>query len=146
MTDKYQPINYESSVVWLILKVNHIIRREVQIKLSEHDLLWEQYITLSRIYRFEGLNQKKLADESLRNGAAITRTLNVLEKKDLVKREKSSKDKREFLIYLTDNGRKLYKETEKIYLDNTKKFDSIFSQEELDQLRNLLNRFILEFF
>ncbi|MBF4469279.1 MAG: MarR family transcriptional regulator [Methanobrevibacter arboriphilus] len=146
MTDKNQPINYESSVVWLILKVNHIIRREVQIKLSEHDLLWEQYITLSRIYRFEGLNQKKLADESLRNGAAITRTLNVLEKKDLVKREKSSKDKREFLIYLTDNGRKLYKETEKIYLDNTKKFDSIFSQEELDQLRNLLNRFILEFF
>ncbi|WP_042704216.1 MarR family winged helix-turn-helix transcriptional regulator [Methanobrevibacter arboriphilus] len=146
MTDKNQPINYESSVVWLILKVNHIIRREVQIKLSEHDLLWEQYITLSRIYRFEGLNQKKLADESLRNGAAITRTLNVLEKKDLVKREKSSKDKREFLIYLTDNGRKLYKETEKIYLDNTKKFDSIFSQEELDQLRKLLNRFILEFF
>lgn len=146
MTDKNQPINYESSVVWLILKVNHIIRREVQIKLSEHDLLWEQYITLSRIYRFEGLNQKKLADESLRNGAAITRTLNVLEKKDLVKREKSSKDKREFLIYLTDNGRKLYKETEKIYLDNTKKFDSIFSQEELDQLKNLLNRFILEFF
>ncbi|BBL61367.1 transcriptional regulator [Methanobrevibacter arboriphilus] len=146
MTDKNQSINYESSVVWLILKVNHIIRREVQIKLSEHDLLWEQYITLSRIYRFEGLNQKKLADESLRNGAAITRTLNVLEKKDLVKREKSSKDKREFLIYLTDNGRKLYKETEKIYLDNTKKFDSIFSQEELDQLRNLLNRFILEFF
>lgn len=146
MTDKNQPINYESSVVWLILKVNHIIRREVQIKLSEHDLLWEQYITLSRIYRFEGLNQKKLADESLRNGAAITRTLNVLEKKDLVKREKSSKDKREFLIYLTDNGLKLYKETEKIYLDNTKKFDSIFSQEELDQLRNLLNRFILEFF
>lgn len=146
MTDKNQSINYESSVVWLILKVNHIIRREVQIKLSEHDLLWEQYITLSRIYRFEGLNQKKLADESLRNGAAITRTLNVLEKKDLVKREKSSKDKREFLIYLTDNGRKLYKETEIIYLDNTKKFDSIFSQEELDQLRNLLNRFILEFF
>lgn len=146
MTYKNQSINYESSVVWLILKVNHIIRREVQIKLSEHDLLWEQYITLSRIYRFEGLNQKKLADESLRNGAAITRTLNVLEKKDLVKREKSSKDKREFLIYLTDNGRKLYKETEKIYLDNTKKFDSIFSQEELDQLRNLLNRFILEFF
>lgn len=146
MTDKNQSINYESSVVWLILKVNHIIRREVQIKLSEHDLLWEQYITLSRIYRFEGLNQKKLADESLRNGAAITRTLNVLEKKDLVKREKSSKDKREFLIYLTDNGLKLYKETEKIYLDNTKKFDSIFSQEELDQLRNLLNRFILEFF
>ncbi|MCC7562809.1 MAG: MarR family transcriptional regulator [Methanobrevibacter arboriphilus] len=146
MTDKNQPINYESSVVWLILKVNHIIRREVQIKLSEHDLLWEQYITLSRIYRFEGLNQKKLADESLRNGAAITRTLNVLEKKDLVKREKSSKDKREFLIYLTDNGLKLYKETEKIYLDNTKKFDSIFSQEELDQLKNLLNRFILEFF
>ena len=146
MTDKNQSINYESSVVWLILKVNHIIRREVQIKLSEHDLLWEQYITLSRIYRFEGLNQKKLADESLRNGAAITRTLNVLEKKDLDKREKSSKDKREFLIYLTDNGRKLYKETEIIYLDNTKKFDSIFSQEELDQLRNLLNRFILEFF
>ena len=146
MTDKNQSINYESSVVWLILKVNHIIRREVQIKLSEHDLLWEQYITLSRIYRFEGLNQKKLADESLRNGAAITRTLNVLEKKDLDKREKSSKDKREFLIYLTDNGGKLYKETEIIYLDNTKKFDSIFSQEELDQLRNLLNRFILEFF
>ncbi|MEA4957440.1 Transcriptional regulator SlyA [bioreactor metagenome] len=136
----------ESSILWLILKVNYIIRRDVHIKLSEHNLLWEQYVTLSRIYKFEGLNQKKLADESLRNVAAITRTLNVLERKDLVKREKSSKDKREFLIYLTEKGHKLYKETEEIYLMNTNKFSSIFSKEELDELRKLLNRFILEFF
>ncbi len=136
----------ESSIVWLILKVNYIIRRDVHKKLCEHDLLWEQYVTLSRIYRFEGLNQKKIADESLRNVAAITRTLNVLEKKGLVKREKSSKDKREFLIYLTEKGHKLYKETEEIYLANTEKFSSIFSNEEVDNLRELLNRFILEFF
>lgn len=55
----------------------------------------------------EGSNQKNLAEDSIRNNAAITRTLNSLEEKGLVKRKKSPDDKREFLIYLTKKRRSI---------------------------------------
>lgn len=58
---------------------------------------------------------------SIRNSAAITRTLNILETKKLVRRENSLTDKREFLIYLTDEGYKLYKETELVMFQSIQK-------------------------
>ncbi|KZX14218.1 MarR family winged helix-turn-helix transcriptional regulator [Methanobrevibacter filiformis] len=136
-------IQDESSIIWLVPKLHLLMKKEMQSKLKEHDILWEQWFTLNRIYRSEGHNQKELAEISLRDNAAITRTLNVLEKKGIVRREKSSIDKREFLIYLTDKGRILHEETELIYLKHIKKINHILNERELRELKRLLNKLIL---
>lgn len=135
-------ISDETSIIWLIPKVRHLLRRELQERIRRYDLSWVQWATLSRIYRTEGCNQKKLAEMSIRNGAAITRTLNILENKGLVKRENSSVDKREFLIYLTDKGLKLYKETELVMFHSIQEINSIFNENEVEQLEYLINKLI----
>jgi DNA-binding MarR family transcriptional regulator len=135
-------IHDESSIIWLIPKVRHLLRKRLQEKLVDYGLSWVQWTTLSRIYRTEGCNQKKLAEMSIRNSAAITRTLNILETKKLVRRENSLTDKREFLIYLTDEGYKLYKETELVMFQSIQKIGSIFGEKELEQLEYLINKLI----
>lgn len=135
-------IRDESSIIWLIPKVRHLLRKRLQEKLVDYGLSWVQWTTLSRIYRTEGCNQKKLAEMSIRNSAAITRTLNILETKKLVRRENSLTDKREFLIYLTDEGYKLYKETELVMFQSIQKIGSIFGENELEQLEYLINKLI----
>ncbi len=135
-------IRDESSIIWLIPKVRHLLRKSLQDRLIDYDLSWVQWTTLSRIYRTEGCNQKKLAEMSIRNGAAITRTLNILESKELVKRENSVNDKREFLIYLTDKGYELYKETEVVMFKCIQEIKSSFNENELDQLEYLVNKLI----
>lgn len=132
----------ESSIIWLIPKVRHLLRKDLENKLADYDLSWAQWATLSRIYRTEGCNQKKLAEMSIRNGAAITRSLNILENKGLVKRENSVNDKREFLIFLTDKGYKLYIETEVVIFQAIQEIKSHFKENELEKLEYLINKLI----
>lgn len=135
-------IRDETSLIWLIPKARHLLKKRMRDKFREYDISWEQWATLSRIYRTEGCNQKKLADMSIRDNAAITRVLNILESKKLVRRENSPHDKREFLIYLTDEGYALYKETELVIYQCIQEINAIFSEEELQQLIYLLYKLI----
>ncbi|KZX15976.1 MarR family winged helix-turn-helix transcriptional regulator [Methanobrevibacter curvatus] len=135
-------IKDESEILWLFPKVNVLLRRKMQKELSQYELLWEQWSILSKIYRNEGVNQKKIAEISIKNEAAVTRTLNYLEGKNLVSREKSEKDKREYLIYLTENGRKIYEESEEVYFKILNDINNIFKKEELKNLKKSLNKLI----
>lgn len=138
-------VNYirdETSIIWLIPKVRHLLRKEIEDKLKDYDISWAQWAILSRIYRTEGCNQKKLAEMSIRNSAAITRSLNILENKKLVRRENSAYDKREFLIFLTDKGCELYKKTELVIFQSIQQINSVFSENELEQLEYLIRKLI----
>lgn len=130
----------EKGITWLIPKVNHLMKSQMEDILKEYDLSLVQWVTLSRIHRIEGCNQKQLAEVSLRNGAAITRTLNSLEDKELVKRKSSPNDKREFRIYLTKKGDQLHKRSEKLLLNYNNEFDSIFTDSEFKKFNSLLNK------
>ena len=79
---------------------------------------------------------------SIRDNAAITRVLNILESKQLVRRSNLPHDKREFLIYLTDEGYALYKETELVIYQCIREINAIFSEDELQQLIYLLYKLI----
>ena len=132
----------ETSIVWLISKSRHLLKRKLQDELKDYDISLEQWAVLSRVYRTEGCNQKKLAEMSLKDRAAVTRILNILENKELVERKTSPYDKREFLIYLTDKGNDLYEKTSAVTSQSLHEIKSIFSEDELDQLEHSLNKLI----
>ena len=132
----------ETSIVWLTFKARYLLKRKLHDKLKDCDISLDQWGILSRIYRTEGCNQKKLAEISLKDRAAVTRTLNILENKGLVKRKNSSYDKREFLIYLTAKGYDLYNKTSELMSQEAHEINSIFSESELKQLEHLLNKLV----
>jgi DNA-binding MarR family transcriptional regulator len=130
----------ENDILWASFKLRYLIKGKLQNKLKKHNISLSQWIILSTIYQSEGSNQKKLAELSRTDRAAITRILNILEYKELINRENSHHDKREFLIYLTDKGKDLYGETSEIMSQNAQEIKSIFSESELEQFKSLLDR------
>lgn len=130
----------EDDILWASFKLRYLIKGKLQNKLKNYDISLDQWIILSLIYQKEGSNQKNLAKVSHKDRAAITRILNILEKKGLVKRKHSYQDKREFLIYLTNKGNDLYIETSAIISQNVQKIKYYFNESELEQFKFLLHK------
>jgi DNA-binding MarR family transcriptional regulator len=133
----------DETTPWLVYKARHLLKKRIQNKLKDYDISSEQWSVLNTVYLKKGCNQITLAEILLKDGATITRILNILENKKLVKREKSTHDKREYLIYLTEYGINLYNKALPVVVKNTKETDSIFSDNELKELHYLLNKLVL---
>lgn len=104
-------------------------------KLKEVNLSSGLYPLLIKAYKNKGISQEELASELYVNESTITRNLNKLENKGLVKK---TPQKRKKIISVTDEGKK----TAKKIMDIDKKWDSIIrkslTDEEFQDFRKLL--------
>ena len=130
----------DNDIFYLILKLGHKMKRDVQRKLKQHDITLEQWVLLYYVYQNEGCNQKKLSETTNRDTGALTRSLNTLETRGLIERKSSYQDKREFLIYLTTEGRDLYKITSLLMEQNAQEVNEIFNESELENFMYLLDK------
>ncbi len=73
-----------------------------------YDLTVEQWVLLKKVAEQEGLTQREISDQTYKEPAAITRTLDVLVKKQLVQRTPHPTDRRSFGVYLTLTGKTTY--------------------------------------
>ena len=106
-------------------------------KLKEVNLSSGLYPLLIKAYKNNGISQEELASELYVNESTITRNLNKLENKGLVKK---TPQKRKKIISVTDEGKK----TAKKIMDIDEKWDSIIrkslTDEEFQDFRKLLLR------
>lgn len=73
----------------------------------EHlELTYAEYVMLLHIYEEAGASQEKLAGNLYLDKAVVARTLILLEKKDLIRREQSQKDRRVKRVYPTERALK----------------------------------------
>ncbi|MEP0984629.1 MarR family transcriptional regulator [Ekhidna sp.] len=73
------------------------------------DITVEQWILLKIVEESEGLSQRELASKSNRDPASITRTLDLLEKKNMIQRELIPGNRRQYRIILAEEGKKFIK-------------------------------------
>jgi len=130
----------EKSISWKISELAHSLKLKMEKEFKKYGITTEQWATLSRLYNIEGCNQKKLAEISSKNGATITRLLNVLEDKKLVKRKNSLNDKREYLIYLTKKGKIVYKDAKKVAVDHDRELEAMLTEQEIKKLNLSLDK------
>ncbi len=85
-----------------------VLHRKSQMFITaacEHlELTYAEYALLLRLYNEEGVSQEKLAELLFLDKAVIARTITLLEKKELIRREQSKKDKRVKRVYLTERA------------------------------------------
>lgn len=124
----------------LVYRTNIILKGKLQTYLKDFDITSEQWAVLTRLLQKDGYNQKELSIDSFKEQAAITRTLDILENKGLVERKKSLADRREFLIYITEKGKNLLKETSESTLQYYELLNSVLEKEEMENLKLLLNK------
>lgn len=106
------------------------------------DLSPGQPKVLSRLRYKEGYLQKELAEYCHVEPATMTALLAKMEKKNLIRKEVThvSGGKRAFRIYLTELGRQMAKEADKIVDEVEKKSYQGFTEEEKETLVSLLAR------
>ena len=76
----------------------------VNLKLKPYDLKFAEFICLLNLYENDGSHQDFIIKRKYTDKSAITRTLQSLEKKGFVRREKSEEDKRINCVYLTEKA------------------------------------------
>jgi len=74
-----------------------------------YDLTPEQAGIIRRLGEQEGISQKELSTRMVKDQTNITRLLDQLEKKRLVRRGPNKEDRRSFLAYLTEDGKEMNK-------------------------------------
>ena len=104
------------------------------------DITPEQYFILYKLFIKDGVPQVQLADSAFGDFPNMTRILDGLEKKKLIRRQKDPKDRRKYLILLTEKGRSSMNELKKPILNERERLFGEFSQVELAAFLNALNR------
>ncbi len=113
MNTKEDYIDFENSIgPWMGITVK-MVEYYLQALFNAHglDLSKEQMIILKKLHERDGLNQNELASLTYRDKSSMARLLSKMEKKNYIQRKQSKEDKRINLVFLTEKGRTIFKQT-----------------------------------
>jgi DNA-binding MarR family transcriptional regulator len=105
-----------------------------------YDITREQEVTLRELRQRDGVNQVDLASRTGQDRNNLSRTLDILESKSLVARDVCSSDKRNSLVYITDEGRLLHEGAYKAVNEYRQILFRGFSQDEVDTFSIMIRR------
>lgn len=98
-------------LTYLVYVMQKRMRRRMSMALDRDDLTLEQYVVLYHLVEKDGINQKNLSQRADKDQATLARILDILESRGYVVRKTTEKDRRAFLVYITDAGREKVRET-----------------------------------
>jgi MarR family transcriptional regulator, 2-MHQ and catechol-resistance regulon repressor len=112
--------------------------------LAEDNLTVSQFAVLEALYHLGPLYQGELGQKILKSNANLTTVVDSLEKKSLVRRDRSGSDRRRVAVHLTDKGEMLisrvFPRHARVVADELQ----YLSDDEKEKLTILLKRFDAE--
>lgn len=108
--------------------------------LSDEKLTVSQFGALEALYHLGPLTQKDLGRKILKTGGNITMVVDNLEKRNLVKRQRDTKDRRYVKIHLGSKGRKLIRRIFPRHVSEVVDALSSLSAREQEDLGNLCRK------
>lgn len=107
MQGDYELLLLENQVCFPTYAVANKILRRYQPLLKELNLTYTQYITMMVLWEKETVNEKDLVKALYLQANTLTDLLGKLKRKGYVDIQKDEKDRRNIIIFLTEEGRKL---------------------------------------
>lgn len=74
------------------------------------DITTEQWVIIDSLFHEDGQSQTELADGSFKNMATVSRIIDLTCEKGYTERFRSESDKRRYKVFLTDQGKNIYKQ------------------------------------
>ena len=138
----YKPDNYQpdESVGYLMRRILNTVSQEVERELEPSGLTNAQWVPLLKLYMGNASTVAELARECMLDTGGMTRLLDRLETKALVRRVRSSEDRRVVNLELTDEGRAAAKKIPATLCNVQNAHMRGFSVEEWQTLKGLLSR------
>lgn len=103
----------QEQMTYLVYVMQKRMRRQMSMSLNRDDITLEQFVVLYNLVNQDGINQKNLSQRVDKDQATLARILDILESRNYVERKTTDKDRRSFLVYITDSGRHKVKEIAK---------------------------------
>jgi DNA-binding MarR family transcriptional regulator len=94
----------------IVLDLGLGIQSQIEELLSEEDLTYTQSMLLFRLYREDQIQFKDLAKYQKISKGAVSQLVRTLQEKDLVLKEQSNQDKRDWYVRLTKRGKNILRE------------------------------------
>ena len=137
---QYRP---EQSIGYLMNKVISSILAQADARLAQYKLTYVQWLPLYKLLTCESSTLASLSRDLSVDPAALTRSLSRLEAKGLVRRERSTQDRRVVHLFLTEEGRTVADHVPAVLADVLNGHLAGFEQSEWEQLLQWLTRMLL---
>ncbi|SJN57375.1 Multiple antibiotic resistance protein MarR [Vibrio ruber DSM 16370] len=142
MTEK-TPDHIFENLGFLLTKAVQIKDRILDAHLMPEDITSTQCKVLFKIYHFD-CDRPSLIGKSLNvDNSAITRTLDRLEKKQLIQRLPDPNDRRSIRLALTPKGVEVVKRATPLAMNSLDELTQALNKAEFDQLRHCLKKIVL---
>ncbi len=140
----YTVANYtpDDSIGALIHQVKLRMTQSMDERISDLDITTAQWLVLKHIAATDGQTASALCKGSGCDTGSMTRMLDRLEEKGLIRRERSTTDRRVQQLHLTDAGRALLPTLVPRVVDALNTLLTDFSEAELDTLKSMLRRML----
>jgi DNA-binding MarR family transcriptional regulator len=137
----------DSSIGYLVGRTSRAIMKRLSKKFQDAglDVSYEQWSILVHLYREDGQTQQALARTAVKDKAAITRLLNVLEKKNIVLRVPDRNDRRSKLIYLTHKAKAFKQDLVGFVQEMLDEAEAGIPEQEMASCRQTLNKIFANF-
>jgi DNA-binding MarR family transcriptional regulator len=139
VSGQYRP---DQSVGYLMKRVLSSVLAQADERLASLDLTHAQWLPLFKLAVKECHTVAGLARELDLDPGAMTRSLDRLEAKGLVRRERSTEDRRVVNLVLTDEGRLVARQVPPVMAEVLNNHLKGFSEDEWKQLIALLTRMV----
>ncbi|HQU74839.1 MAG: MarR family transcriptional regulator [Calditrichaeota bacterium] len=106
------------------------------------DVTAEHWAVLNELWRADGLSQQVIADRMGKNKVSVTKIIDAMEKRALVKRVDDEEDRRRKRIYLTPSGREMQDALSPLVSHVTEDAQTGLSDSELATLKTLLRQLV----
>lgn len=130
----------DTSVGFLLNRTALASKSHFNEKLKKYDISPEQWSIIFRVVQNEGLSQKQLSNDTYKDQANITRSIDRLAKKDFLYRSTNKDDRRTINIFPTKKAQDLVKEVVPISLKHNDLLLKDFTMQEQKDLIFLINK------
>lgn len=107
MSDKYDVLKIDNQLCFPLYACSKEIVRRYKPFLEEIDLTYTQYITMMVLWEKKEINVKELGKQLFLDSGTLTPVLKRLEQKNLISRQRDSRDERNLIVRLTAEGEQL---------------------------------------
>jgi DNA-binding MarR family transcriptional regulator len=140
----YRPASYRArdSVGYLLRRVYTTMHERIEMAFAGHGFTLMQWIVL--IYVRDGLARtaSDLVREFRHDSGAMTRVIDQLERRGLLSRKRSTRDRRVVNLALTPKGRRTIEKLLPVVVGQMNAALEPFSRAEFEQLREMMERLV----
>lgn len=133
-----------SSPGYLLRKSTRLVIAQLHAAFADLDISFPQWITLMLVGDHEAVTAAQLSRTLGHNSGAVTRLIDQLEERSLIKRERSTTDRRVVELALTDAGSSIAQALAPRVISLWDELLEDFTNDEVDMLRLLLTRLLVK--